>query len=95
LHPDLPAKKGVIAMRIGASLFLVAVGAILAFAVRDNLSSDFDVTMIGVILMVVGALGLLITLIMMNTRQRTDVIARRDGGTTVIEPTNPMIDPRY
>jgi hypothetical protein len=80
-------------MRIGASLFFIAVGAILAFAVRDNISSDFDVTTVGVILMAIGVLGLLITAIMMGTRQRTDVIRRRDGGTTVIEP-NRAVDPR-
>ncbi len=77
-------------MRIGASLFFLAVGAILAFAVRDNLN-EVDLSMVGYILMGVGVLGLLITLVMSNTRQRTDVIHRRDGGTTYIEPNN---DPR-
>jgi hypothetical protein len=79
-------------MRIGASLFLIAVGAILAFGVRDNFE-EVDLSVIGYILMAVGILGLLITLIMMSTRRRTDVIQRRDGGTTYIEP-NPGVDPR-
>ncbi len=60
-------------MRIGGSLFLIAVGAILKFAVSDSVNG-IDLGMIGIILMVVGAVGLLITLIMMSTRRRTDVI---------------------
>jgi hypothetical protein len=79
-------------MRIGASLFLLAVGAILAFAVRDNFA-DVDLVMVGYILMAAGAVGLLITLIMMSTRQRTDVIRRSDGGTTYIAPSS-GVDPR-
>lgn len=79
-------------MRIGASLFLIALGAILAFAVTDTFN-EVDLTAVGYILMAVGVVGLLITLILMNTRQRTDVIQRRDGGTTYIEP-NPGVDPR-
>lgn len=79
-------------MRIGASLFLIAVGAILAFAVQDTFE-EVDLSAVGYILMAVGLLGLLITFIMMGTRRRTDVIRRHDGGTTYIEP-NPGVDPR-
>jgi hypothetical protein len=79
-------------MRIGGSLLLIALGAILAFAVRDNFNA-VDLSVVGYILMAVGAVGLAITLVMMNTRQRTDVIRRRDGGTTYIEP-NSGVDPR-
>jgi hypothetical protein len=78
-------------MRIGASLFLIAVGAILAFAVKDSIN-EVDLAMVGYILMAVGVVGLLITLVMMSTRHRTDVIHRRDG-TTYIEP-NSGADPR-
>ena len=49
-------------MGIGASVFLIAIGAILAFAV--NLSvSGLDLSTIGVILMVVGGIGLVVTMI--------------------------------
>ena len=49
-------------MGIGASVFLIAIGAILAFAV--NLSvSGLDLSTIGVILMVVGAIGLVVTML--------------------------------
>ena len=49
-------------MGIGASVFLIAIGAILAFAV-DLTVSGFDLSTIGVILMVVGAIGLVATMI--------------------------------
>ncbi len=49
-------------MGIGASVFLIAIGAILAFAV--NLSvSGLDLSTIGVILMVAGAIGLVVTML--------------------------------
>jgi hypothetical protein len=46
-------------MRIGGGIFLMAVGAILAFAVRDNINA-VDLTLVGYILL--GA-GLLVTLL--------------------------------
>lgn len=46
-------------MTIGTSLFLIAVGAILAFAVTVDLAG-VDLAVVGIILMVVGALGLII-----------------------------------
>lgn len=50
-------------MYIGGSLFLLAVGAILAFAVQDAING-IDLVMTGYILMGVGALGLLLSLVM-------------------------------
>jgi len=49
-------------MGIGASIFLIAVGAILAFAV-DVQTNGVDLDTIGVILMVVGAIGLLLSML--------------------------------
>jgi uncharacterized YccA/Bax inhibitor family protein len=72
-------------MRIGASLLLIAIGAILKFAVTDQQNHGVNLGTIGVILMVVGAVGGLITLVMMSTRRRTDVTYRRDGA-TYVEP---------
>lgn len=72
-------------MRIGASLFLIAIGAILKFAVTKQVNG-IDLTTVGVVLMVVGLGGLALTLLMMSTRRRTDVVHRADGGTTTIEP---------
>jgi hypothetical protein len=56
-------------MGIGASLFLIAVGAILKFAVTADLGG-VRLGTIGVILMVVGALGLVVTLIIWAPRSR-------------------------
>jgi hypothetical protein len=44
-------------MGIGVSIFLLALGAILAFAVNFN-ASGIDINTIGVILMIVGAIGI-------------------------------------
>lgn len=78
-------------MTIGASLFLIAVGAILKWAVKVD-SKNFNVGTIGVILMIVGAAGLVIGLVLMTTRRRTDIVTR-PGRTTYIEPNDPL-DPR-
>jgi hypothetical protein len=49
-------------MGVGVSLFLIAVGLILWLAV--NVSDErFDINMVGVILVVVGAIGLLLSMI--------------------------------
>jgi uncharacterized YccA/Bax inhibitor family protein len=48
-------------MGIGTSILLIAVGAILKFAVTASVSG-IELATVGVILMIVGAVGLLITL---------------------------------
>jgi hypothetical protein len=48
-------------MGIGSSLFLIAVGAILYFAVDADLSG-LEISTVGIILMVIGIIGLIITL---------------------------------
>ena len=52
-------------MGIGVSIFLIALGAILAFAI-DVSTSGIDLNTIGVILMVVGVIGLAITMLLLN-----------------------------
>jgi Flp pilus assembly protein TadB len=59
-------------MGIGGSIFLLAVGAILAFAVNANISG-IDINVIGWILMAAGLIGLVITLWFWNSRRRTVV----------------------
>jgi hypothetical protein len=49
-------------MGIGASVFLLAVGAIMTFAL-DVTAEGIDLDTVGIILMVVGAVGLLISLL--------------------------------
>ena len=50
-------------MGIGTSLFLVALGAILYFAVSASISG-ISLATVGLILMIVGAIGLLVSLFM-------------------------------
>jgi hypothetical protein len=59
-------------METGTSLLLIAVGAILYFAV-DATISGIEITTIGLILMIVGVVGLVISLFMMSSRRRTVV----------------------
>jgi len=49
-------------MGIGVSLLLIAVGAVLTWAVNATVSG-LDINTVGVILMVVGFIGLMLTLI--------------------------------
>ena len=59
-------------MGIGASIFLLALGAILAFAVEADISG-LDIGVIGWILMAAGLAGLIITLWFWNSRRQTVV----------------------
>ena len=52
-------------MGIGASIFLIALGAVLAFAVEVS-TSGIDLNAIGVILMVVGVIGLAVSMMILN-----------------------------
>lgn len=49
-------------MGIGVSIFLIAVGAILAFAVNAEVSG-LDIEVIGWILLVIGIVGLVLSMI--------------------------------
>ena len=68
-------------MGIGVSLFLIAVGAVLAFAVTATVQG-IDLIAVGWILMLVGALGALLSMIFWSswggfrTTDRTRVIER-------------------
>jgi hypothetical protein len=53
-------------MATGISLFFLAVGAILTFAVETSVSG-VDLDTIGVILMVVGLLGMLLALVLWDS----------------------------
>jgi hypothetical protein len=56
-------------MGIGTSLFLIAVGAILYFAVNADISG-LEISTIGLILMIVGVIGLLISLFFLSQARR-------------------------
>jgi hypothetical protein len=55
---------------IGTSLFLIAVGAILRFAVTKHIEG-VDLHAVGVILMVVGGLGLALGLFLLSRGRAT------------------------
>ena len=64
---------------IGVSVFLLAVGGVLAFAVSDRISG-VDLTAVGYILMGAGALGLVLTMLLLSRRPdatHTTVTERR------------------
>ncbi|HET9187874.1 MAG TPA: DUF6458 family protein [Acidothermaceae bacterium] len=69
-------------MGIGVSVFLIAVGAILTFAVHAAVSG-VSIPVVGVILMVAGAIGLLVTLTVFAPRRRTSITEERAVGEPV------------
>jgi len=75
-------------MTMGTGLFLVAVGAILRYAVKDEWQA-VDLEMLGLILMIVGAIGFVVGLIYaFSARRRGAVVVDRD-------PRYVERDPRY
>ena len=56
-------------MTIGGSLFLIAVGAILKFAVTDSISG-VELSTVGLILMIVGAVGLVLGFVLLQRTRR-------------------------
>jgi hypothetical protein len=66
---------------IGGSLFLVALGAILYFAVSVE-AEGFSINTVGLILMIVGVVGLVLTLLMTASAEKTE---RESGGVTIVE----------
>ncbi len=83
-------------MGIGTSIVLIAVGAILDFAVKVN-NTHFNINTIGLILMIVGAVGLIISLFFWNswggfgrTYGRRSVY-RDSRGNTVVEEHHDMV----
>jgi len=71
---------------IGVSLFLIAIGAILTFALNLHVGG-VNMDVVGWILMVVGAIGLIVTMFIWGGRGRgaptTYVEERRDVGPPV------------
>ena len=77
--------EGVRLMRIGSSLVLIAIGAILKFAVTTSVSG-INLSTVGVVLMVVGIAGLVISLVLASTARRTDVVHHSARGDYVEPP---------
>jgi hypothetical protein len=68
-------------MGIGGSIFLLALGAILAFAVNAEFSG-IDINVVGYVLMLAGLIGLIITVWYWNSRRRS---------TTVVQQQQPVV----
>jgi protein-S-isoprenylcysteine O-methyltransferase Ste14 len=66
-------------MGIGAGIFLIAIGAIIAFALNIE-SSLLDLSIVGWVLMIAGVVGILLQLWFWNSRKRS---------TTVVAPQQP------
>ena len=73
-------------MGVGVSVFLIAVGAILAFAVNIT-TQGLDLSVVGVILMIVGILGLLADFVIFGQNRP---FSRQ---TTVVNERPPVVDP--
>ena len=75
-------------MRIGFSVFMMAVGAVLTFAVKAT-AKGVNIHTVGVILMIAGALGLIVTLTIFAPRRRESVVHERvvQGGIAPVTPT--------
>ena len=79
-------------MRIGSSLVFIAIGAILKFAVTTSVSG-VNLSTVGVVLMVVGIAGLVISLVLASTARRTEVVNHPASGEYVepLQRDNPRL----
>ncbi|MBA3622827.1 MAG: hypothetical protein H0W51_11020 [Euzebyales bacterium] len=64
-------------MGIGTSIVLIVLGAILTFAVATEEAFGVDLPVVGIILMVAGVVGLILTLTIFGPRRRTTVVDDR------------------
>ncbi len=69
-------------MRIGSSIFLIALGAILAWAIAPGLIPNVNQAMIGYILMIVGVVGLIASIALASP-----------GRTRRVSETRSVVDP--
>ena len=63
-------------MGLGVSLLLIALGAILTWAVETEVSG-LDIKVVGVILMIVGAVGFVVSLVFWSSWGGPGYVARR------------------
>jgi len=75
-------------MGIGASVFLLAIGAIITFAFNVRVGW-LDLDIVGWILMAVGAFGLVFSLTMMNRRRTVVTRSASTGQAAPVAPTYP------
>jgi hypothetical protein len=81
-------------MRLGTAIVLIAVGAILTFAVDFNLNG-VDLRVVGWILMIVGALGVVLELAIWAPRRRRVVTTDGYGAPVAPPATRTTTDETY
>jgi hypothetical protein len=57
-------------MGIGGSIFLIALGAIIAFGVNNQSFGPFDLDVVGWVLMAAGFVGMILTMYVWTSRRR-------------------------
>jgi hypothetical protein len=67
-------------MGIGAGIFLLALGAILTFAVKDSTVAGIDLSVVGIILMLCGLLGIILEVALFAPRRRHRSVTAVDDG---------------
>lgn len=72
-------------MSIGLGVFLIALGAVMSFAIRDSLSG-VDLVMVGYICMAAGVATIILSFVLANTRRRGDVVERHEYRTGPEDP---------
>jgi hypothetical protein len=70
-------------MGIGTSIIIMAVGAVMAFAIEVDSAEGFNINNAGVILMIAGALGLIASLVIFGPRNRRTTVHDDGAGRTV------------
>jgi hypothetical protein len=71
-------------MGTGISVFMIAVGAILTFAL-DVTVSGIDLDVVGIILMIAGVIGIVVDLAIFAPRRRTVADPGYTTGRTVVD----------
>jgi hypothetical protein len=71
-------------MGIGTSVFIIAVGALMTFAVETDSTQGFNVNNAGVILMIIGVIGLIASVIIWGPRTRRTLVEDNTGRRTTV-----------
>lgn len=73
-------------MGLGFSIFLLAAGAILTFAVHATVAG-LDIAIVGWVLMAAGAIGLVLTMVVLAPRRRRSITETSAADPTVERTT--------
>lgn len=73
-------------MALGTGIFLIVVGAILAFAVRDSIDA-IDLTMVGYIMLAAGVVAIIISLVVNAQNRKTTHVVDQHVDEHRIDPT--------